>query len=256
MMPQPGDRELLEEVIVAPRRAFPRLPEVQVIERPGWLQIVTPTLVDGGLNEVIACELGEAEAPRVVDETIAQYRALGVRFRWRVAPGTTPAGLGALLEGRGLVRSWSHGMARSTEPIDAPSPRVRVVEVDDTTIDAYSHAMAAAWGSEPGPLAALNARILALPDRAQHLFLAYLDDAPVGTAAYVAFARSAYLLGGAVLPGARGHGVYRALIAARLAAARARGIPLATSHALATTSAPILAHLGFATVCRFPSFRG
>jgi len=35
-----SDEAIFEEVIVAPRRAFPLLPDLRVIERPGWLQIV------------------------------------------------------------------------------------------------------------------------------------------------------------------------------------------------------------------------
>lgn len=30
--------DVLEEVVVTPRRAFPRLPDLRVIERDGWLQ--------------------------------------------------------------------------------------------------------------------------------------------------------------------------------------------------------------------------
>jgi len=60
----------------------------------------------------------------------------------------------------------------------------------------------------------------------------------------------------AVLADYRGRGLYRALVQARLAHARARGITLATSHAHEATSAPILETLGFETVCRFPMYFG
>ena len=43
---------------------------------------------------------------------------------------------------------------------------------------------------------------------------------------------------------------------ARLRHARARGIPLATSHARESTSAPILERMGFETVCRYPRYFG
>jgi GNAT superfamily N-acetyltransferase len=84
------------------------------------------------------------------------------------------------------------------------------------------------------------------------MFLARWDGEPAAIASYVTFPRSAYLLGGFVLPRFRGRGLYRALIQARLADACARGIALATSHAREATSAPILERLGFATICRFP----
>ena len=57
-----------------------------------------------------------------------------------------------------------------------------------------------------------------------------------------------------VLPHARGRGLYRALVARRLREAARDGIALATSHAQADSSAPILARMGFATFCRFPVF--
>ena len=73
--------DLLEEVIVTPRRAFPRLPELQVIERPGWLQIVTPSIKTDGLNEVIYSLLDEQGADATIDAAIAMYRDLGLKFR-------------------------------------------------------------------------------------------------------------------------------------------------------------------------------
>jgi GNAT superfamily N-acetyltransferase len=77
---------------------------------------------------------------------------------------------------------------------------------------------------------------------------------PAATASYFAFPRSAHLLGGVVLPQHRGSGLYRALVAARLGHARARGISLATTHARESSSAPILERLGFATICRFQRY--
>ncbi len=34
---------LLEEALVAPRRAYFQFPGLQVIERPGWLQLLAPS---------------------------------------------------------------------------------------------------------------------------------------------------------------------------------------------------------------------
>jgi len=56
-------------------------------------------------------------------------------------------------------------------------------------------------------------------------------------------------MGGVVLPAYRGRGLYRALVAARLGHALARGLELATSQAQAATSAPLLEHFGFRAVC-------
>lgn len=60
----------------------------------------------------------------------------------------------------------------------------------------------------------------------------------------------AYLLGTQVFEAARGRGAYRALVAARLAFLRERGIDVAVTHAREATSAPMLEHLGFETLFR------
>ncbi len=245
--------DLLEEVIVTPRRAFPRLPDLQVIERPGWLQIVTPSLKTGGLNEVIYSLLEERDADATIDTAIATYRERGLKFRWNAGPGSGPPNLADRLESRGLARNWGRGMARSTVAFRG-HPLGSIVEVDDKTVDAYTHVMAAGWDADFDALLALHRFVLA--EARQRLFLAYCAGVPAAAASYVPFERSAFLMGGVVLPSFRGRGLYRALVQARLSHAHARGIALATSHAREETSAPILEKLGFATVCRLPMFFG
>lgn len=242
---------------MTPRRAFPRLPDLRVIERPGWLQIVTPSIKTGGLNEVIYSLLDERSADLAIDEAIATYRDLGLKFRWNAGPGSGPADLCERLERRGLAGSWGRGMARSTDDLGqagSVGEVVEVVEVDATTIDHYTHVMAAGWNADGAELLTQNRHVLA--EGRQSLFVAYCDGVPVAAASYVPFARSAFLIGGVVLTDYRGRGLYRALVSARLAHARARGIKLVTSHAREATSAPILEKMGFDTVCRFPMYFG
>lgn len=257
MLPALSDEVIFEEVIVSPRRSFPALPDLRVIERPGWLQIVTPSMKTGGLNEVSYSALDARDADAIIDATIAEYRALGLKFRWNVGPGSAPPDLGERLARRGLVGSWGRGMARSTSDLpEAHDPAIRVAEVDATTIAPFSRVMAAGWSMELAPIETLNAHILATPDRRQRLYLAYCDGEPAAVASYVVFPRSAFLIGGVVLPQFRGRGLYRALVHARLADARRRDLHLATSHARESTSAPILERLGFETICRMPMYFG
>lgn len=257
VLPALSEQAIFDEVVVTPRRGFPRLPELHVIERPGWLQIITPLIRNGALNEVIFSELDEQHADAIIDATIAEYRAAGLKFRWYVGPGSAPADLGKRLERRGLVASWGRGMARSTSsPPGAGGPAIRVAEVEATNVDVFSQVMAGGWGIELPALAAINALIVAAPDRPQRLFLATCDGEPAATASYIAFPRSAFLNGGVVLPQYRGRGLYRALVRARLVHASSRGIELATSHAREATAAPILEHMGFETICRFPMYMG
>ncbi len=179
--------DLLEEVIVTPRQAFPRLPDLQVIERPGWLQILTPSIKTGGLNEVIYSLLDERSADATIDAAIAMYRNLGLKARWNAGPGSGPADLSERLERRGLVPRWGLEWPgrRRTAALRASSSRL--MRARSTTTRAW---------------------------------------------------------------------LYRALVQARMAHARACGITLATSHAREATSAPILETLGFETVCRFPMYFG
>ncbi|CAN5875102.1 hypothetical protein BH11MYX3_BH11MYX3_07540 [soil metagenome] len=249
--------EILDEVMVVPRRAFPTLPDMRVIERTGWLQIITPSIKSGALNEVAYSALEGPDVDAIIDAAVAEYRALGLKFRWNVGPGSSPADLGERLTRRVLVASWGRGMACSISDLaGARDPAIRVDEVDATTVDTFSKVMAEGWSLPLEPLAHINTLIMAAPDRRQRLFLASVDGTPAAIASYVSFARSAYLIGGVVLPGFRGRGVYRALVQTRMAHARARGIMLATSHARESTSAPILEGLGFQTICRFPMYFG
>ena len=250
--------EIVHEIIERPREAWVPLPDLQLVERPGWRQLVTPSVKSGGLNEVSLAQLRDDEADAVIDETIAHYRELGCKFVWRIGPDSAPADLGSRLARRGLVHGVAYGMARSTE---MPLPALRVDEVDAATVDVYTQTMAAGWGIDPAQLVVAN-RIAADPEAMRgrratmHLFLAWADGEPAATAASVVFERSVYLLGGVTREAFRGRGLYRALVAARLAHARARGVELAISHARAQTSAPILERLGFTTFVHYDNYSG
>ena len=258
ILPPWTEAELLEEVFAVPRSASLPVPDLRRIERPGWVQIITPSFRTGGLNEVAFSALTDDEADAVIDATIAEYRALGIAFRWAVSPGSAPADLGERLVRRGLHESWGRGMARGTaapELPGAPAPELSVEEiVDPADAGVYTRAMAEGWGTDPEPLLRVHEMLLARPERRDRLFLARWAGEPAGTAAYVAFPRSAFLLGAVVLPRFRGRGLYRALALARLADARARGLELATCHARESSSAPILERLGFATIRRFAMY--
>ncbi|HUS28583.1 MAG TPA: hypothetical protein VMZ53_08740, partial [Kofleriaceae bacterium] len=186
---------LLDEVIVIPRRAYPRLPDLQVIERPGWLQIITPSIRSGGLNEVIYSHLDAHDADATIAATIATYRELGLKFRWNAGPGSGPPDLGERLERHGLAQSLGRGMARviddsvharddsqhtgdesSTRGRSRDASRVVVIEVDSTTLDDYTHVMAAGWDGDAAALGVQHRHILA--DGRYRLFVAYCDGVP------------------------------------------------------------------------------
>jgi len=245
------DPALLHAVLDSSRRAFVPMPDTRVIERPGWLQLVTPSLPQGGLNEVCLAVLAPDELDAVVDETIAGYRALGLRFRWTIGPDSAPPGLEAALVTRGLRPETTWAMARPiTEPQPEHAPGVTIEPVAEHNVAAYTEVMARGWEMDPAPLLALHRRVLANARERLPMQLARIDGEPAGAAAVSLQPRSAYLMGAVVLPELRGRGLYRALVAARLRLAARHGCTLATSNARASTSHPILEKLGFRDVCR------
>jgi GNAT superfamily N-acetyltransferase len=248
-----SDEEKRREAIRAPIGSHIPRPEVTLVVREGWVQITATDLRDGTCNEVLESRLTEEEADAVIDRTIAHYASKGLAFRWVVGPYTTPADMGARLERRGFVR-WA-ARAMSCDPRSARiavAPGVRVVEAGEREIDDWCRVCAEGWGSEDR-MTRYRA-LLSTPERKHRLFLAYDGDVPAATAAYVTHPRSAYLIGGVVLPAHRGRGLYRALVRARLDDAAARGYTLATTLAREKTSAPILERLGFETACHFTMY--
>lgn len=242
---------LIEEAVIATRRAFAPLPDTRVIERPGWLQIITPSLKDGGMNEVLLAVLDEADVERVIDETAAQYA--GIRYRWSLGPDCRPLDLDARLARRGFRREDIRVMVAPTAlSVEPPPPGVRVVKVGAAELSAYSAVVAAGWGMAVEPVHAFHQAILRDHAHRFSFHLAYDGDVPAGAAGACFLARSVFLQGAVVLPRHRGRGLYRALVAARLTEARARGSSLATSHARSHTSAPIAARMGFEVLLDHP----
>jgi hypothetical protein len=247
--------EKRREAMRAPIGAHVPRPHVLLVVRDGWCQITSTDERDGSGNEVLESRLAEDEAEAVIDRTMAEYAARGLIFRWVVGPYTTPADMGPRLERRGFVK-WA-ARAMTCDPrvltIAPPSPGVRVVETGAAEIEAWCRVCEEGWDKGPGTLVRYRA-LLQMPERKHRLFLAYDGDVPAATAAYVAHARSAYLIGGVVLRARRGRGLYRALVRARLADAAARGYTLVTTLAREATSAPILERLGFETACHFTMY--
>ncbi len=165
---------------------------------------------------------------------------------------STPPGIDDELRERGLVPDEDApvltGMTCSTEPPTAPRVEVRPLE----TTQQYLAALSVDWTVWNVPDAERERRLATEVDRFDanrsagtvHHWAAYEDEAPVGFGRAIDMAEGVALMGGAVLPSARGRGVYRALVHARWEHAAARGTPLLVVQA-GRMSAPILASLGF-----------
>ena len=87
------------------------------------------------------------------------------------------------------------------------------------------------------------------------MVVAYVDGAPVGSAGVAMADGVARLWGGAVIEPARGQGVYRAVLGARLAYGAAHGATIGLVKGRVNTSAPILRQAGFAVYGQEVSYR-
>jgi GNAT superfamily N-acetyltransferase len=140
------------------------------------------------------------------------------------------------------------GMTCTIEPPAEPQIDVRALE----TTAQYLHAIAIDWEVWNVAEDERERRRAGEVERFEenqeagtvHHWAAYVDDAPVGFGRAIDMDDGAALMGGAVLPAARGRGIYRALVHARWDHAASRGTPLLVVQA-GRMSAPVLAGLGF-----------
>lgn len=216
--------------------------------RPGYEKIVRAsyTYVAGPRNAWVM----DVSAPDV-EWTRAESRRRGLSLvEWWLG-WSVPASLAGDLLAQGLVPDdepvlW--GMTCTTAPPGAPDVEVRPIE----TAAHYLEALAVDWTvwsiSEAEREQRRATEVAAFDeDHAAgiaHHWAAYLEGDLVGFGRGIDMDEGVALMGGAVLPEARGHGVYRALVRARWDHAAARGTPLLAVQA-GPMSAPILEGLGF-----------
>ncbi len=232
----------LRAAIEAPLGPSAGPPDLRVIERDGWFQRITPSAPGTWHNEVILSSVDERDAERVIDEVIATYRAIGKPTKWSTGPWTRPQDFGDRLARRGFTSWETRGMGCMADMHVAPgTARVRLVE-NDADLDAYVRTNARAWATTPD-----DVQRDALARSLGRELVAFVAH-DLGAGAILLREEYGYLVGTAVTESARGRGVYRSLVAARLAFLRERGLEYAVTQAREETSAPILEHLGFETL--------
>lgn len=189
-----------------------------------------------------------------VDATVAWAREECVRrgvtrCEWWVGWSAKPSDLAVRLVGLGFVpddeEATLTGMSIDREPPPAPHVDVRPIE----TLEQQLAALEVDWdvwafAEEERARRRQYEHERFDPNGPVHHFAAYEDDQPIGFGRAIDMDAGVALMGGAVLPRARGRGVYRALVHARWEHAVARGTPLLVVQA-GHMSAPVLAGLGF-----------
>ncbi|HEV8230218.1 MAG TPA: GNAT family N-acetyltransferase [Candidatus Limnocylindria bacterium] len=210
------------------------------------------------LSHPLANLVGMADiAPDAVDATIKmvrnRYSAGRKAFGWVTGPLTRPHDLGERLVAAGLTKTDEMaGMALTdlATQIDAPEVDIREATLQD--VQNASEMMARAYGIPEDVVRFFNI-LLAMSERVapNRGYFAYVDGQPVAWSYLVYLPDSPIVLlgGAATLPEFRGRGLYSALVARRLADARADGRRAAVIQAVRSTSAPICAKLGFREVC-------
>jgi GNAT superfamily N-acetyltransferase len=169
---------------------------------------------------------------------------------WEVGTHASPDDLVDRLLARGLVDDQPDPRAVGmvlTEPPPTQAPLdIEVRRVSTVEEHFAAERIAVVAFNEPEPPEPVEPR--PVNDRSKVVYLAYVDGEPVARASAAFGEHAVSLFGGATLPEARGHGAYRALVAARWEDAVARGTPVLVTQA-GRMSQPILARLGFRAVC-------
>ncbi|MDB5451539.1 MAG: acetyltransferase, partial [Caulobacteraceae bacterium] len=216
-------------------RARPYLPpELTAREDVGVL------CVTGQYNCVIHTALTEANAEAAIDAQLAAFAARGEDVEWKVHAHDRPADLGQRLASRGFEPDPAETlMALSLANGPAAAPKVRGIEVrqvlDAAGLRDFVDALTA--GFEADRSDAFGEFEHRLGDPTVALYVAYAGEAPVGAGRVDLPPERPFagLYAGAVAPTFRRRGVYRALVDARLSAARTAGYDFAMVEALPTS---------------------
>jgi GNAT superfamily N-acetyltransferase len=247
---------------------------LELAEEPGlWIPLIPPSdvIVGDGYCMVTSLRSATVERVRLADDSVewavgevrAQGRALGLEHvTWWTGERTTPADAPVRLAALGLEPDPDQpeltSLTIDREPAGTPTVEVRRAE----TLDDYLQALEldwAVWDVPQEERAGQRARhrehwpAIAADRRSSH-YLAYVDGVPVGFGRAAFTPHGALLLGGVVLPHARGRGAYLALVHARWREAVERGTPRVTVSG-GPMSAPILERLGFEPMGRLRLLR-
>lgn len=247
----------IEECFLAPVGSAIMCLDTKIIERDGWYQLLTPSTRTTQGNEVALSRVPADKAVAVAYRTMDQYAAQRLPFRWCVGPLTEPADFGGTLERLGFVGWPTRGMAIDPavwKHVDHEG--ISIEPVTEANLATYYACWARGWELHvPDVPAWIADHVRAIETGRFHFYLARVDGAPAGIAGYITKERSAYLVGGNVLPEFRKRGVYRALLDERLRGVAAHGLSLAVTQAREATSAPILEALGFESLYRSHMYR-
>jgi ribosomal protein S18 acetylase RimI-like enzyme len=205
---------------------------------------------DGWLG-VTWSELDDASADAAIAAQVARFAALARPWEWKHYSYDQPPDLPARLLAAGFTRQPAEALLVAEIAdlaLDASAPEGVHLQavVDEQGVDALVAVHDEVFGEDHSALGTtLRARLAQQPSTAAAV-LAVAGQTPIsaGRVEFHAGTDFASLWGGGTLPGWRGRGVFRALVAHRAALASARGFRYLQVDAM-PTSRPILRRLGF-----------
>jgi GNAT superfamily N-acetyltransferase len=241
------------------RDPVPLPPGYRLVREGGLTAIVGPSPADQDDNTVIYAKPDPATVDAIIASAIACFAGLGHGFEWKLYRHDNPNGaLAAGLVARGFVAGETETLMAldlgETDMAPASAADVRRLETPAQLADIVAVQDEVGGGDHRDLIEGLAAEWRALPDRLA-IYVARVDSRPACTG-WIRFHPGrdfADLWGGATLPHHRGRGLYRALVAARAAEARRRGVSYLTVDA-GPASRPILARLGFEALDTITSY--
>jgi GNAT superfamily N-acetyltransferase len=209
----------------------------------------------GTRNTIIFSTLSEEDADRIIAREAAYFRELGESVEWKVYGHDLPADLPLRLAAHGFEADESETlMALDLSPvrqrIDDSGFAVRRITSERGLHDLVAVDRAAFEEPRSDIFEYLAPRVLG-PQPDTLAFVAYARDVPVCAGRIILPPERAFasMWGGCTIPGYRGRGAFRAIVAARANEARLRGYAYLMVEAR-ETSRPILARLGFVPLTR------
>ncbi len=224
---------------------------VTVVDRPEILY--TTSAQDLKLfNQVTRTRAAAERVPALVDEVVEAHA--GRHSRWLV-PDTIPrAPLETALANVGYEVAAEHFACaigvNDYQPRPSAGVTVHAVDSMERMHDWLDTAARGFGERHPGAHEGLDRQLreCTAPDARVHRVVAYdADGAPIASGSMTLFPalRFAFLWAGCTVPEARNRGAYSAVLAARIAHARTRGIDRVGLYAMTDTSAPVVLRQGF-----------
>jgi GNAT superfamily N-acetyltransferase len=214
-------------------------------------------------NGVSLARLDAASADAAIQLVVERFAAEGKAFGWFVGPGSAPDDLAARLEAAGLHKAeeWAGLVLTDLDHPMGGNPELRIERVQPETLRQHIDLLVRGFGyGTTEEVAEVMIGIL-IGLRDHHRARIYLAigneregaDEPIAFCALTGTHRpwAMNLALAATLEEHRGKGVYRSLVARRVADARADGAEVVVTQANRETSAPILRKIGFNEICSF-----